>query len=109
PESIERAIASGIKLAEVTAQFDLMGAPMPASARALFEAVSERFGRVRVYESLAILQLTDDYALRELLGSTSLGQHVIYTLSPRAVVIKADAVDALVDELAAKGYTPGVK
>lgn len=109
PDSIERAIAAGIKLDEVAMQFELMGAPMPASARALFEAVSERFGRVRVYESLAILQLTDDYALRELLGSTSLGRHVIYTISPRAVVVKAESIDALVEELVAKGYTPGVK
>ncbi len=109
PASIERAIAAGITLDEVGRQFEQIGAPMPAAARELYTSIAERFGRVRLYESLTLLQLADDYALRELLSSTSLGQHVIYQISPRAVVVKAEAVDRLVNELIAKGYTPGVK
>ena len=107
--SIERAISAGITIDEVTRQFDRMGAPLPADARAMYESIAERFGRVRLYESLTVLQLADDYALRELMSATSLGQHVIYQISSRAVVIKAEAVNGLVGELIAKGYTPGVQ
>jgi len=109
PASIERAIGAGITLEEVAQHFERAGAPMPDAARALYQSIAERFGRIRLYESLTILQLADDYALRELMSATSLGQHVVYQISPRAVVVNADAVDGLVAEMIAKGYTPGVK
>ena len=48
-------------------------------------------------------------ALRELMANTSLAQHIIYQISPRAVVIEAAAVEALAEEMVAKGYTPGIQ
>jgi hypothetical protein len=56
-----------------------------------------------------VLELADDFAARELAASTSLLQKVIYQLSPRAFVLPDDAVDALIQEMQAKGYTPRVK
>ncbi len=108
PLSIEQALASGITLDEAMRQFEAHGAPMPAPAQALFRSIAERFGRVRIYEALTIVQFTDDYALRELSANTSLAQHIIYQISPRAAVVADSAVDALVEEMVARGYTPGV-
>jgi hypothetical protein len=80
---------------------------MPPAAQALFKTIADRFGRVRVYESLSVLELADDYALRELVSNTSLGDHIVYQISPRAVVVETDAIDTLMDEMVARGYTPG--
>ena len=82
---------------------------MPGATRALFKSIADRFGRVRLYESLTVLQLADDYALRELLANTSLSQHLVYQISPRVVVVRAEAVDTLMEEIVARGYTPAVK
>jgi hypothetical protein len=109
PASIERALAAGIGLDEVLRVFGGLHAPMPAAAQALYRAVADHFGRVRLYDSLTVLELADDYALRELLANTSLGSHLIYQISPRAVIIRQGAVDTLVQEMIARGYTPAVK
>ena len=74
-----------------------------------FEALAERFGRIRAYESVSVLTLGDDLALRELLASTSLREAILYEISPRAVVVRSEAIDALVEELTTKGFTPGVR
>ncbi|MCL4505682.1 MAG: helicase-associated domain-containing protein [Chloroflexi bacterium] len=108
PLSIEQALTQGITLDEVARQFGAYGAAMPAQAQAMFRSIAERFGRVRVYEALTVLKLADDYALRELLANTSLAQHIIYQISPRAVVVADAAVDALAEEMVARGYTPGI-
>ena len=68
----------------------------------------ESFGLVHLYPNLTILELSDDFAIRELLAATSLAQHIIYRFSPRLVAIEPDAVDDLVRELQEKGYTPRV-
>ena len=73
------------------------------------KALAERFGRIRAYESVSVLTLGDDLALRELLASTSLREAILYEISPRAVVGRSEAIDALVEELTTKGFTPGVK
>jgi hypothetical protein len=109
PASIERALSQGIGLEEVERQFEAFAAPVPDGARALIQSIAERFGRVRVYPALTLLKLADDYALRELLANTSLAEHVVYQISPRAVVIRDEAVDALKREMVARGYTPGEK
>jgi hypothetical protein len=109
PASVERALTQGISVEEMARQFESFGAPMPAGALALCQSIAEHFGRVRIYESVTVLELADDYALRELMANTSLGQHILYTLSPRAVVVESGAVDILVDEMVSRGYTPAVK
>lgn len=108
PASIQAGLREGITADEVAAQFERFGAPMPESALALYRAIAERYGRVRVYESLAVLQLSDDYALPELLANTSLAQAIVFQISPRAIVIRPDSLDALVREFVERGYTPSV-
>ena len=107
PASIERALAQGVNVEDAIRLFESFNAPMPPAAQALFKTIADRFGRVRVYESLSVLELADDYALRELVSNTSLGDHIVYQISPRAVVVETDAIDTLMDEMVARGYTPG--
>jgi hypothetical protein len=64
---------------------------------------------VRVYDALTVLELADDLALRELSANTSLAKHIVYQLSSRAVVLKEDAVDQLIEEMQERGYTPRIK
>jgi hypothetical protein len=107
PASIEHALTQGVSAEDAIRLFESFHAPMPPAAQALFRTIADRFGRVRVYESLSVLELADDYALRELLSNTSLGQHIVYQISPRAVVVETEAIDALMNEMVARGYTPG--
>jgi hypothetical protein len=67
------------------------------------------YGQLHVYENLTLLELADEYALQELLVSTSLGEHVVYPFSPHLVAIREDAVDTLIQEMEKRGYTPRVK
>jgi len=108
PASIQAALGEGITAGEVAAQFERFGAPAPQAALDQYRAIAERYGRVRVYESLTILQLSDDYALPELLANTSLAQAIVHQMSPRAVVIRSDSLDALIREFVERGYTPTV-
>jgi hypothetical protein len=56
-----------------------------------------------------VLELADELTARELAANTSLLSHVIYQLSPRVFVVADEDVDALVEEMQAKGYTPRVR
>jgi len=107
PASIERALTQGVSVDDAIRLFESFHAPMPPAAQALFKTIAERFGRVRIYESLSVLELADDYALRELISNTSLGQYIVHQISPRAAVVATDAIDKLMDEMVAHGYTPG--
>jgi hypothetical protein len=109
PASIERALQNGISMDDIGAQFKLMKVTLPRHISEQFKLIARRFGRIRVYQSLTVLELADDFAARELAASTSLMQKVIYQLSPRAFVLPDEAVDALIEELQAQGYTPRVK
>jgi hypothetical protein len=109
PASVESALQDGISLEQVVAQFARFEAPMPAAAQDLFRSTAEHFGRIRVYEALTVLQFSDDYALPELMASTPLAQSIVYQLSPRAVVVRPEAVDALMRAMVERGYTPTEK
>jgi hypothetical protein len=109
PASIERALQNGVSMDDIGAQFKQMKVNLPRHINEQFKQIARRFGRIRVYQSLTVLELADDFAARELAASTSLMQKVIYQLSPRAFVLPDEAVDALIEEMQAKGYTPRVK
>ena len=66
------------------------------------------FGDVHLYPDVALLELADDYALPELLSSTSLAQHLLFRFSPRVIALRPEGVAILRAELEAKGYTPKV-
>ncbi len=109
PTSIEHALSQGLTMDDVTAHFKRMKVAVPKSVAEQFKTVSRRYGRVRVYQSLTVLELSDDFAAKELAASTSFAKHVIFQISPRAFVLPDSAVDALIEELQTKGYTPRVK
>jgi len=106
--SIEQAFTQGITPSEIAKAFQKVGAPLPEATRNHLEDLWSRFGRVHLYENLTVLELADDLALREVLASTDLENHIVHQFSPRLVVIEDSAVDALVKELVKKGYTPKV-
>jgi hypothetical protein len=66
-------------------------------------------GLLHAYENITLVELADDYALQELLVSTSLADAIVYQFSPRLVAIKAHEVDHLVEEMETRGYTPRVQ
>jgi hypothetical protein len=107
-QSIERTLLAGFAPPSIAAQFESAGIPLPAATLARIEQAAARIGRLRVYEGLALIELADDYALKELLAGTSLKAHVVCQLSPRLAVIKPEAADTLAKELVEKGYTPRV-
>ncbi|MCS7055440.1 MAG: helicase-associated domain-containing protein [Thermoflexales bacterium] len=107
--SIERALSEGLSLAEVAAQFKSADASLSPAVGELFGQIAQRHGRVRVYESLAVLELADEFAVKELAASTSLMKHVVYQLSSRAFVLHEDDLETLIEELREKGYMPRVR
>jgi hypothetical protein len=107
--SLENALKTGVTTDEIARPFEEVNAPLPAKAQEMLANVAARFGKIRVYEGLTVLQLGDDLALRELLASTSLSQRIRYQISPRAVVVDDTAVPELLAELEGRGYTPAVK
>ncbi|BCX06035.1 MAG: hypothetical protein KatS3mg053_3973 [Candidatus Roseilinea sp.] len=107
--SIERALSEGVSFADVAAQFKRAKAPLSRSVSDQFKLIARRHGRVRVYQSLTVLELADDFAAKELAASTRLMKHVVYQLSPRAFVLHDDDLEVLIEELQEKGYTPRVK
>jgi hypothetical protein len=53
-----------------------------------------------------LIEFGDDYALREMRAVTPLDAALLVELSPRAVLIPADAVERLMAALQKAGYTP---
>ncbi len=101
------AFKRGETLPELLAAWaEIMPLPVPEAVRQTLSFWWARYGQVRLYEGLALLQLTDDLTLRELEASTSLSQYITARLSPCLVLVSDEAVDALLREFTAKGYTP---
>lgn len=108
PAAITRALERGIGIPEIAGKLAAAGAPLPPVLRERMDALAANYGRIHLYERLTVLELGDDYALRELLAGTTLGEHIVHQFSPRLVVVRDEAVDALVKEMLSKGYTPRV-
>jgi hypothetical protein len=91
----------------VTAQLQAaLKAPVPADLSQRLQSVWDHFGRLQIYEDMALIELADDFALPELLAGTRLSQILVYTFSPRLVAVRSSEMHAFVAELQAKGYTP---
>jgi hypothetical protein len=95
-----------VALEILIATLDSLGQPIPDAWRKQLDQWRQNYGQLHVYEGLTVIELADDYALRELLASTSLREHLVYQFSPRLVAIQANAVDTLVEEMEKRGYTP---
>lgn len=85
------------------------GDPVPEPLRGHILNWAEGYGQVHLYDEVTLIEFADDFVLQELLASTSLAKHLVYQFSPRLVAIKAEAVDALRDELVRLGHTPRIE
>lgn len=106
--TLARAFERGITSNDIAAPFAQMGAPLPNALRERIAALYANFGRAHLYERLTVLELADDFALRELLAGTSLAQSIVHQFSPRVIVVRDEDVDALVAEMVKKGYMPRI-
>jgi hypothetical protein len=82
------------------------GGKLPADVRSTLERWWNDFGKVRLYDELALIELSDDILLRELLATSSLDRALIHSFSPRVIAVDPSMVDALVAELTRLGHTP---
>ncbi|OQY25247.1 MAG: hypothetical protein B6I34_02445 [Anaerolineaceae bacterium 4572_32.1] len=85
------------------------GAPVPKSFQEQILNWAQGYGQVHLYDEVTLIEFADDFALRELLASTSLAQHMVYQFSPRLIAIESDAVDILHEELVRQGHTPRIE
>ncbi len=85
---------------------EVMPLPVPPAVRTALHDWWQRYGQLRMYRGLALVELGDELTLRELEASTSLSQHIVARLSPQLVLVPEAAVDGLLEELGARGHTP---
>ncbi len=106
-QAVHAAFEAGQTLADILAGWEqLMPQTLPEHLCARLEEWWRGYGQVRIYENITVIEFSDDYALDEMKAVTSLGQHLIAEISPRLVLIPAEAVDGLTIELEKAGYTP---
>jgi hypothetical protein len=79
---------------------------LPAAARDLLAGWERTFGQAVLYEGVALIELSDDLLLPELLRATRLDAALLEQLSPRLLVVDPAHADKLFMELVTKGYTP---
>jgi hypothetical protein len=87
---------------------DHSGAAVPSDLVASLDSWWSRYGMVRLYDDVTIVELADDYVLPELLATSSLSLSIVSTLSPRHIVVETGVVDDLVAELTRLGHIPKV-
>jgi hypothetical protein len=83
-----------------------MPVPMPSGFRRTLHEWWARYGRVRLYEGFALLEVDDEVTLRELEATTSLGQHIVARVSPHLVLVPSVQVDDLIRQARDKGHMP---
>ena len=82
------------------------GYAAPTGLAAALQKWWQDFGRVQIYQDVALIEFKDDYALSELLAGTSLSRFLLYRFSPRLIAIRPEGAEELRNELVKKGYTP---
>lgn len=80
----------------------------PATVRDQLTAWWASYGKVRIYDDVALIEFGDAHAFDEMRAVTSLDTHLIARLTPQVVLIKQAAVDILAAELQRAGYTPKI-
>jgi hypothetical protein len=67
------------------------------------------YGQVRVYESVTVLEVSDQAVLQELEVTLALSERYIdHALAPGLAVLRPAAVEALIDEMQRRGYAPWI-
>ncbi len=87
---------------------DRSAQPLPTAVSATIEQWWLGYSSVHLYDDVTLVELGDDYLLAELLASTSLGDALIHTFSPRLIAVAPAAVDSLVGQLTRLGHAPRV-
>jgi hypothetical protein len=104
---IGRAFKAGWTVEQITRVLEEAARqPLPAALAEALQTWWNNFGKVSLYQDVALVEFSDDYALTELLAGTSFGQHLLYQFSPRLVAIRPEGAQLLYEDLARRGYTP---
>jgi hypothetical protein len=82
------------------------GAAAPGALADALRKWWQDFGRVQIYQDVALMEFNDDYALSELLAGTSLSRYLLYRFNPRLIAVRPEGVEELRGEMVKKGYTP---
>ena len=107
PQAVHETFELGGTLEEILEDWGtLVQIALPADWRKQLGDWWEAYGLVRIYEDLTVIEFGDDDALAELKVATSLQDALIAEITPRLVIIAADAVPSLAAELEKAGYTP---
>jgi hypothetical protein len=106
-QAVYGSFEADLTLAEIEAAWEeWLPVPMPAAIRDQLAVWWQAYGRVRIYQDLTVIEFGDEYALAEMKAVTSLKRHIVAEISPRLVIIRPEAVDALTEALEQAGYTP---
>ena len=109
-DGVQEALEQGQTVESIAAALgQLSGSDVPTSWLDRMHTWSENHGKFHVYDDIAVVELADDYALVELLANTSLCDAIVFQFSPRLLAIRPETVDALVQEMEKRGYTPRVE
>ncbi len=107
--AVHQSFENGDTLDDLLAAWQqFISAAVPAVIREQLAAWWQMYGQVRLYRRVTLIEFADDHTLLEMKAATSLAERLIAELSPRAVLIPADAVEPLVAELENAGYTPKI-
>lgn len=108
-QGVKRALEQGETAAGLIAQLtELAQKPLPQTWQQRLHEWEVNYGRLHLYQNIALIELADDLALQELLVATSLRNRLLYRFSNRLVAIQPEAIDQLVQEMEKRGYTPRV-
>ncbi|MCL5959156.1 MAG: SWIM zinc finger family protein [Chloroflexi bacterium] len=105
---VARAFEEGLGVEDIIGSLHGYGVPADPGIVEALRKWWESYGLIRLYDHLTVVEFADDYVLKELRATTSIGDHIIYELSPRFVVVSPDSVEKLVAEMTRKGHTPRV-
>lgn len=109
PQKIHQILEEEGHLDRIRAFFEQStGGPLPPTFAAQLEAWQQAYGQMRLYTDLTVVELSDEVLLQELKMGTSIEQYILYELSPQAILVRPEEVEALCAELQRKGYTPRV-
>jgi len=83
---------------------------LPGRLRSSIQRWWARYGSVRLYDELSLVELSDDVLPEEVLVAVpAVRQHLVYGISPRLLAVESAAADAVVADLVRLGYAPRVE
>lgn len=107
PQATRRAFEAGATPDSLAHDWQhLLGRPLPEPFRVQITHWWAGYGQVRITHGLAVLELSDDYALAEIRAVTSLDRFLVAEVSPRLAIVTREGVDVLRAELEKAGYSP---